>query len=319
MGRKHRTLQTGLQITWMAALAIGLSVIGCDREEDSPTVTVAGAPTETAAETSTDEDPDAPGQPSATEDPSAQHSADLPEGTEEQDTRFMQARTAFLTDDYERAEALFEELAFDEPVTGQTVSAAIALGQIYVETDRQQEAAELFTDLQDHVADLPEVLLVLARTYAELDKPGLALQAYDRAYEQQADYIFILPEMAKILIQQDQQDRAADLLDRYEERLQRFVTKLEDPDNTPEEKRIYLVDIVGLLHDERAHQALQVALDDPSEPVRVEAATALGEMGVFEAESALRQTATDDESEAVRLAARQAIQSLRQLHEQFAQ
>ena len=203
MGRRKITLPAPLRIASMAVLAMGLLSIGCDREEDSPTVTVSGAPAESPTEIS-DEGTEPQDPPPAAEDPTEQHSADLPEGTQEQNTRFLQARTAFLSDDYERAEALFEELAFDEPVTSETVSSAIALGQIYVETDRQQKAVELFTQFHDHVADLPEVLLVMARTYAELDKPGLALQSYDRAYEQQADYIFILPEMAKILIQKDQ-------------------------------------------------------------------------------------------------------------------
>ena len=315
MGRPTSTLRYLPQII---CLMIALLILGCDRADDSPSVTVSGAPAEPGP-APTDEAADEPEQAPDTQDMAQDHGADLPEGTSEQNSQFLEARTAFLTDDYERAEALFEELAFDEPVTGETVSAAIALGQIYVESDRQQEAIDLFTKLQDHVGDLPEVLLILARTYYELGQPDLALDAYDRAFERQGDYIFILPEMAKILLEQDQEDRATELLLYYEKRLELFVEKLEDPEQTSEEKRIYLVDIVGLLHDERAHEALEKALEDPSEQIRVEAATALGELAAFEAESALRRTATDDESEAVRLAARQAIQSLREMHERFSQ
>ncbi len=315
------TLKSTLMI--FLVLVATSAAIGCDRDDDSPSVTVGSAP-ETQSEPPPEQPDDSAQDPAEIPTPEADRRADydpeLPDGTAEQQTLFTQARTKFLLDEYEEAEELFEQLAFDEPVTGETVSAAIALGQIYIETGRSEEALELFTELQDHVDEIPEVLLVLARVYADLDHPGLALEAYDRAYEHQADYIFILTEMAQLLLETDQDDRAAELLMRYEERLERMVKKLEDPDETSEHMRVYLVDIIGLLHDERAHEALANALaDDPAEPIRLEAATALGELAAFDAEDALRRSATEDSAESVRVAARHSLGTLRQLRQQMEQ
>lgn len=313
----------------LAAVVLSAASPACDRDDTdtSPPVTVGAAPANQAPD---DGQPDPEADPTPQTDPgvaeqptgdaASEFDPDLPDGSPEQQSLFLEARTAFLRNEYERAEAAFEQLAFDEPVSGQTVSAGIALGQIYLETGRTEEALQLFTELQQTVDDLPEVLVVLARTYAELDHPGLALDAYDRAYENQADYIFILPEMAQILVQQDQEERAAELLMRYEERLERMADKLEATDETSEQMRTYLVDILGLLHDERAHQALEHALrDDPAQPIRVEAANALGELTVFDAEDALRRAATEDDDEAVRATARQSLQTLRDRRAQFAQ
>ena len=298
-----------------AALFLATPVMGCDRSDDdrSPPVTVAGAPAPQEAPAA----PEVP-EPPADDGDGDLHSPELPEGTDDQQSKFMRARTAFLQDDYDTAEELFRELAFDEPITGDTISSAIALGQIYLETGRSEQAMELFEELQEHVQEIPEVLLVLARTYVDLDYPGLALDAYDRAYELQPDYIFILPDMARILIQHDQEERAVELLQRYEDRLERMATKLESPDETGEPMRLYVVDILGLLHDERAHQALEFALaNDPNERIRTLAAQSLGELGVFEARDGLQHAAVNDPDETVRSTARHALSTLRDFEQQM--
>lgn len=245
------------------------------------------------------------------------HAADLPDATDEQHAKFTRARTAFLSDQHDEAEELFRELALQKPITNQTISSAVALAQIYVETGRAEKAETLFDDLLDHAGHLPEVLLVVGRVYAELDEPDLAIDALDRAYEQQPDYIFLLPEIAEILFRQGDEDKAGQVLFRYEERLEMMVELLEDTDDTSDRKRQYFVDILGVVHDEAAHRALEnVVADDPVDAIRAEAAIALGELGAVDARDTLEEAATDDDSETVRRAARHGLERLRALEAQ---
>lgn len=242
------------------------------------------------------------------------HAADLPEATEDQQDLYIRARTAFLNDQYEEAEELFEELAFKEPVTGQTVSAAIALGQIYIETGRPDDARQMYHELYDHVGDIPEVLLVLARVYSDLDEMDLALSAYDRAFELQPDYIFILPDMAQILVDKEKEEKAAELLRQYEERIHAMAELLEDTDESSDEDRFYVVQILGLVYDERAHTALEHALvQDPKPAIRTEAAVSLGAMGVVDARQTLEEAAVEDDKQTVQHAARHSLEKLREM------
>lgn len=307
--------------------AVAFGAVGCDDNgDDSPTVTYTGG----AVGGELDQ-PDQPAeQPSQTDDatrpdasPAAatnRHVADLPEGTDDQQARLIEGRTAFLNNRYEEAAEIFEPLALDEPVSTQTVSAAVALGQIYLETGRSQQALELFEQLEDHVEDIPEVLLVLARTYESLDHPRRAVDTYEKAFRQKPDYVFILPEMAQILIREGDEERAAQVLVDYEANITELVNHLEDTDDTSEAERLWIVDIFSMVSDERAHQALETALrDDPSDTVRAQAAVALGDSAAFDSRELLEQTAVDDQSEPVRRGARQALDTLRDYEEQFEQ
>lgn len=289
----------------------GLSV-GCDRDDSrqSPSVTFSAPPSPQSTSPSTPDDGDEEGLDDTGDITSERHPADLPEGTAEQKEQLMEGRKAFLNRDYQRATEVFEELAFQEPVTEDTISAAVALAQIYIETGRSERALELFADLEEHIAEIPEVLFVLAGVYSELGHPRRAIHAYDRAYTLNRDYIFILPQMAELLVQQGEEEKAGQLLLRYEQRVYEFAEILESPARTSEGDRLYVLDILAMLHDERAHQALQAALEDPSTQIRGSAALALGDLAVSDAEEELRQLAVDDDEPSVRESARLALQKL---------
>jgi tetratricopeptide (TPR) repeat protein len=287
-------------------LLIGCA-IGCDREADdrSPPVTLGTAAAPMAQEQEAS-DPDQ-GEELV---PSTER---LAEPTEEQEALLVQARTAFLRDQYEQAEAWFYELAHSEPVSGATVTATLALGQIYIETGRPEQALAFFDGLGEILDETPELLLVIARVYRDLGQPQQALQSYDRAFMARQEYLFILTEMAEILLELGEEDRAAQLLLHYEERLAQMAIALISPHQVPLYQRRFVVEIFAMLHDERAHDALTVALDDPEPEIRREAAHALGELVVLEAEPRLRRLAIEDRNEEVRVAARQAIDTLRRL------
>lgn len=322
---------TRLPLLLTIPLVVGAIAVGCD-DDESPEVTFGQQRTDQqpvdepdlATEDETDEadegdETDKPNQPVVDDHQHSveRHMADLPSGTAEQQSQLIEGRKAFLNDQFQEAAEVFEELAFDEPITADTISAAVALGQIYIETGRPDEALDLFERLEDHVNEVPEVLLVLARTYENLDEPRQAIEAYERAYEAKPDYIFILPEMAEILVREGDEDRAGEILVRYEANVAELANHLEDPESTSVEERVYIADIFAMISDERAHDALEVALDDDSERVRAQAAIALGEGAAFDARALLEETATDDESESVRQAARRALEQLRDFERQF--
>lgn len=300
----------------LLALVLCGALGACEPSEpaQSPPVTVPGAPKPqtkappeapeaNAASEGTDEDTTAPAKTGAP--------TELPPGTPEQQEALMQAKMAFLQNRLVEAEELFKDTASAEPVTGDTVSAAIALGQIYSETGRRQRALELYNDLRARVSDLPEVLLVLARTMAELDRPEDAIATYEEALEAQPDYIFLLTELAELHIQQGNQEKAGELLYTYEQRVHTLANRLEDHTTAPED-RLYLVDVFSFVDDERGYRALIEALDDPHPQVRRAAAITVGELQLDEARNILQRVAIEDEATEVRLAARAALQVMQE-------
>lgn len=294
------------------ALSLLLLLSGCESGADAPAPTIGAPPKRSVPERAPESAPPEEPIPEESVDegvdaPSPLAPTELPEGTADQQEKMNLARAAFLSDRYEIAEGLFAELAKDKPVTGTTVSAAIALAQIFIETDRPDRALSLLKDVSENAKDIPEVLLVIARVYRQLDQPAQALQTFDRALQVQPNYIFIYTEMAQIFFEQDDPERAQQLLLGYERQLELLARALEDPEESSEEERIYLIDIFAMIQDERAHQALIKALEDPAPQVRALSAQALGELAVPEAKEALERMAIEDTSELVRPAARQAL------------
>ncbi|TXC74760.1 tetratricopeptide repeat protein [Bradymonadales bacterium TMQ1] len=306
----------------LLALLLCAASAACEPSEpaQSPPVTVPGAPRLAASSPDTSTPPASPdgaeGQPAQgddtrAEDPPARTPAELPPGTPEQQEALMQAKMAFLQNRLVEAEERFKDIATSEPLTSDTVSAAIALGQIYSETDRRQRALELYNDLRKRVSDLPEVLLVLARTMAELDRPEEAIATYEEALKAQPDYIFLLTELAELHIKQGDQEKAGKLLYTYEQRVHTLANRLEDHTTAPED-RLYLVDVFSFVDDERGYRALIEALNDPHPQVRRAAAISVGELQLDEARNILQRVAIEDEATEVRLAARTALQMMQE-------
>ncbi len=297
-------------------LVVALMMGACDREDEAPTVqqepeTAPDAPQEAPSEVPQGEGGQEGVEEAVEEGGPHQPAVEgLPEGTQEQRQQFTEARHAFLMDDQERAEELFEDIAFADPMTHDSLSAAIALSQIYVETGRGDQAVELFGRLEDRVSELPEVLLVLARAYGEMGHAREAISAYEKAYEQNPDYIFILPEVGEILLEEGQEEEASEVLLEYERKLEEMALLLEGGEETEDRQRYFVAEILALLNDDRAHQALMAALDDPLDEIRHEAIVGLREMRVIEARDELEQVAIHDESAAIRELAREALADL---------
>ncbi|MFU8802999.1 MAG: HEAT repeat domain-containing protein [Bradymonadaceae bacterium] len=287
-----------------AALSLSLVLLPACERGDSPPVTVAGAdqvPQKAAALAMEEEESGEEAE--AEPDP-------LGPGTAAQQVKLNQAKTAFLTDDYDAAEKLFLELIAMEPISSATVSGAIALGQIYVETNRRAEALALYEGFATRAGDIPELILVLARTYASLGEPDRALKAYEKTIELEPDFVFVLPEIGTLHAQAGRTEEAGAAYYRYEQRVYELAKKLENH-ATADEERLHIVEMFSFLHDDRATEGLIKALKDPHPRIRLTTAIALGELNVTAARTALETTIVEDGDPQVRMAAREALQSLR--------
>lgn len=300
-------LQRFIYLAGASALVLG-TITGCDGNRDAPPVTIAGServPTRAAVPKPAEEK-----DPVALEEPGEGERDPLGPGTEEQQVKLTLAKAAFLTDQYELAEQLFLELIAMEPISAATVSGAIALGQIYMETDRRGKALELYEGFARRAGDIAELNLVLARTYAAIGESQKALEGYEKALALEPEFVFVLPEIGALHAQAGRQEDAAAAFYRYEQRIYALAKKLENF-STPDQERLQIVDTFSFLHDDRATEALIKALQDPHPRIRLAAVVALGELNVTAARGALETSAVDDGDMQVRMAARGALEGLR--------
>lgn len=278
----------------------------------APPVTVAGQNANRADNSPHSEKPSvADDQDSPTNTaPTDPISGELGEGTQEQQTLLIQAKTAFLTDDYETAEGFFQHLANSEPMSGPTVTAALALGQIFIESDRKAQALELYKSLVEDVPDVAEVHLVVARAYASVGESTAAMRAFEKTLKLQPDFVFIHAELGNLFLQAGRNDDATAQFLKYEQRIYAMAKALETPE-TPDTERLQIVESFGLIADDRATQATVAALTDNHPQIRLTAAATLGELNVTAALDALQKMAIEDPDMQVRMTARASVNALK--------
>lgn len=276
----------------------------------------ASAPPVTVANQNVIPTKNSPNVPAASEQPAPQPSSDQPEdgelgpGTPEQETLLIQAKTAFLADDFEVAEGFFRHLANSEPISGPTVTAALALGQIYIDTDRKDEALTLYKSLAERVPDIAEVQLVVARAYAGTGETTAAIRAFQKTLELQPNFVFVHTELGNLYVKAGRNDDAGAAFLKYEQRIYAMAKALENPE-TPDEQRLQIVENFGLITDDRATQAIVTALTDPHPQIRLSAAATLGELNVTAALERLEQMAIEDPDMQVRMTARASANALK--------
>lgn len=276
----------------------------------------ASAPPVTVANQNVIPTKNSPNVPAASEQPAPQPSSDQPEdgelgpGTPEQETLLIQAKTAFLADDFEVAEGFFRHLANSEPISGPTVTAALALGQIYIDTDRKDEALTLYKSLAERVPDIAEVQLVVARAYAGTGETTAAIRAFQKTLELQPNFVFVHTELGNLYVKAGRNDDAGAAFLKYEQRIYAMAKALENPE-TPDEQRLQIVENFGLITDDRATQAIVTALTDAHPQIRLSAAATLGELNVTAALERLEQMAIEDPDMQVRMTARASANALK--------
>jgi tetratricopeptide (TPR) repeat protein len=293
----------------IAPLALGLILAGpaaCKYTGDSESEQ-SPAPTKEAPASDEPTTPEESGELDS--DDEQQEQSALGEGSDKQRELMARAKKAFLTEQIGRAEALFEELAGTEPVSGPQVSGVIALAQIYNETDRANEAIALYDSLADRVDEVAEIQLVIARAYDDLGESTRAINAYKRLLDIQPDYVFAWLELGKLYSGAGREEEATKALYTYEKRVYSLAKKLESADTKPAE-RIHILDVFSLVSDDRATEATVKALGADVPQIRQKAATTLGESGSAEAKKVLEYASINDPHLGVRMAAKDALKRL---------
>lgn len=303
----------------IAAVAIALAFTsGCkndagdsqtDQNQPEPTK---AAPAETESAENADLESGAKNEEAQKDEQKQDDKSKLGEGTDVQRRLMAEAKQAFLTNDLEQAEKIFSALFKTEPVSGPQVSGAIALAQIYNETDRPEKAIELYEQLSERVDDLPEVQLVIARSFARQGESTRAIDTYKNLLEAQPDFVFALLELGEIYSQAGREDEATKVLYKYEKKIYSLAQTLENPETNPGE-RLRILDIFSFVSDDRATEAVVKALGSKEPQVRKKAATVLGETGAGEATKVLEHASINDPHLGVRMAAKDALQRLEKL------
>lgn len=307
----------------LAALVALVALAGCKYTGGGDESSRADESDEAAAEEddeSTDESADdeeggegADGE-EADRDDQPKSADELDEGTQKQKDMLARGKRAFLTNETETAERQFEELVETGPVSGAQVSGVIALAQLYIESDRPEEAVKLYDDLSEEAAALPEVKLVIARSLGEQGDFEEAIEVYRELLEKQPDFIFALVEMGNAYAELGDEEKAAAALYRYEIRLGELADALGS-EETGKEGQLYLLDVFSLLNDERVGRAVGRVLDDDSAEVRATAARVLGQTGSVDKREALEKMAEEDKDAQVREAAEEALEQLDEYEE----
>lgn len=239
-------------------------------------------------------------------------------GTEEQQQLLIRAKSAFLNEQWEEAEKRFKELTKLGPVSGPQVTAYIALGSIYNDSDRGEEAQALYTELLEKAPETPEVHFVMARTLAEQDETTRAMRAYEKTIKLQPDYLQAVVELGGLYAKSGRKEEAEKMLYSYEKKVYKLATELESPDAAPERK-LELLEIFSFVNDDRANQAIAKTVLDPDPAVRERAIWLAVDLELGSIRPNLEVLAERDPSRRVQLAAREALRNLADAPEQGAE
>lgn len=285
----------------LAALLVSC-VAACERKEAPPEPPAPDAATEPATATARTKQVEV-------EVVRAPPKDGLGPGTEAQQQLLVKAKAAFLRENWEEAEKYFRELTETGPISGPQVTAFIALGSIYNDSERGEEAKALYETLAKKAPNIPEVHFVLARTLAEQGDTTRAMRAYQRTVQLQPDYLQALVELAGLYAKSGRKEDAEKLFYDYEKKVYSLAGKLENP-ATPTPEKLRILDIFSFVDDDRANQAIAKSILDPDPLVRERVIWLAVDLDIASVRPKLEVLGTADPSRNVRLAAKEALRQL---------
>lgn len=294
-----------------ACLSLGGISWGCDDSSEAPgerQKSPREEPEDESGEASSS-DESAPG-PDATSKSEGTQSNELGEGTETQRNKLAKAKTYFMNDQLEEAEPLFEEVVDGGPMSGPRVSAYIALGQIYLQTDRPKQAVDMLESMPPPGENVVEARLVVARAHAQQENTEEAIREFEHVTELQPNYVFAYPVLGSLYARTGRDKKAAETYLKYENRLETMATVLESPDEHGVADRLNILDFLSGVNDERAAEAVRQALADPDPRVRARAAKMTGTMRIVAATQRLEELAASDSVRRVRQRAEASLEKL---------
>lgn len=231
-------------------------------------------------------------------------------GTDEQQQMLIRAKADFLNENWDAAQVVFEKLATTGPISGPQVTAMIALAEIYKEKGETARAFALYQDLLARAPDVAEVQFIGGRALAESGETTKAIAAYERAITLDSNYLQAYVELGGLYVKAGREDDAGKIYLAYEQRIYGIAKVLEDKNADPMEK-LEVLEIFSFVQDDRANQAIMVALKDTAPEVRERAVTLAEEFGIGESIDIITQMALQDSDTRVRVAARAAAERMK--------
>jgi tetratricopeptide (TPR) repeat protein len=176
--------------------------------------------------------------------------------------------------------------ASDGPVSGASVSAALAAANLHELRDRPDQAKAIFVRMVALAPGVPELRFAAARFFAGQRDTERAIEGFRATIRHQPEFLPAYPLLAALWMQAGKQDDATQLLLTYESKLNTQLRRLRDVQSARADK-VSVIDLLALIEDERATEGIMRALKDQAPEVRIAAAGALGDDSSAEALTAL--------------------------------
>lgn len=181
--------------------------------------------------------------------------------------------------------------ASDGPVSGASVSAALAAASLHEMRKRPDQARAIFVRMVALAPGVPELRFAAARFFAGERDTARAIEGFRATIRHQPEFLPAYPLLAALWMQAGKQDDATQLLLTYESKLNAQLRRLRDAQSAQGDK-VAIIDLLALIEDERATEGMIRALKDAAPEVRIAAAGALGDDGSAEALKALAEALT---------------------------
>jgi len=278
-----------------ALFVLALAFVGCDKSEPEHIELVEAKTLEA--------EPEAKVQDKALGDPSSP-------GTSEQLDLLAVAKGHFMENRSTEAQRAFEKLVQTGPLSAAKVTGYVALGQLYKENGETAKARTLYEELVKIAPEIPEGHFMLGRLLGEAAESTLAIRAYERTVKLQPDYLQAYVELGGLYVNAGRDEEAQKIFLMYEQRIYGLAKRLESKE-TPLADRLAVLEVFSFIQDDRANQAIMVALKDGAPEVREQAVVLAEEFGIGEALELIEAMSKDDSDLRVRVAARSAMERMK--------
>ncbi len=287
-------------MNYSTLILIGALTFGC---ENTPKKVV--APPEKKAEAPKKEVEKTEPKPSPKiTDPDA-----LKRGSDEQIQLLVQAKSAMLNEKWDAADALFEKIIKTEPLSGEKVTAYIALANSYRDANEPKKAIELLKQLDELGTKLAEVQFVLARAYGDMGESTASIKAYEYTVKIQPEYLQAIMELAGSYLKAGRKEESERMYYEYEKKVHNYAKILES-DAATEPEQMQVLDVFNMLDDDRVNTAIIGGLKSKFPAVREECISLIRDFKLADTKPVLDQLKTiqtQDSDLRVRMMAKDAI------------
>ncbi len=234
----------------------------------------------------------------------------LKRGSDEQIQLLVQAKSALLNQNWDAADGFFEKIVKTEPLSGEKVTAYIALANSYRDADKPKKAITLLKELDELGTKMAEVQFVLARAYSDMGETTAAIKAYEYTIKIQPEYLQAIVELAGNYLKAGRKEESEKMYYRYEKKIHNY-SKILESDAATEPEQLQVLDVFNMLDDDRVNTAIVRGLSSRFPAVREECITLVRDFKLAETKAVLdklKKMQTNDSDLRVRMMAKDAVQ-----------